>query len=411
MRLDVKSMRYLAPEDWRVLTAVEMGSRNHEVVPTPLISQIAGLRGGTAAHKCVSNLAKLGLVAKVKNAKYDGYRLTYGGLDYLALHAHLKSSAAYSVGNQIGVGKESDIFVVAAASGTQLVLKIHRLGRVSFRTVKNNRDYLRNRATGSWMYLSRLSAAKEYSVLKALWDNGFPVPKPVAHNRHTVLMEFVDAFPLRQVASVPDPAWLYAELMAMIMKLAKHGLIHGDFNEFNILIKEEQEEGGGGGGGEGEGEGEKIRLTPILIDFPQAVSIDHAEAEMYFHRDVRCIRSFFERKYRFSSDDPGPFFQDAIRQAHGKGSARQGGDAGEPKRLDLETQASGFSKKMVRDWEVYMKETRAKGNEGNEDGNDEDEEDEDGQDQDEDDDDDEDEDEAQNGKSVIKPGEVPSGWV
>lgn len=406
MRLDVKSMRYLAPEDWRVLTAVEMGSRNHEVVPTPLISQIAGLRGGTAAHRSVSNLAKLGLVAKVKNAKYDGYRLKYGGLDYLALHAHLKSSAAYSVGNQIGVGKESDIFVVAAASGTQLVLKIHRLGRVSFRTVKNNRDYLRNRATGSWMYLSRLSAAKEYSFLNALWDNGFPVPKPVAHNRHTVLMEFVDAFPLRQVASVPDPAWLYAELMAMIMKLAKHGLIHGDFNEFNILIKEEQEEA--------EGEGGKIRLTPILIDFPQAVSIDHADAEMYFQRDVRCIKSFFERKYRFSSDDPGPFFQDAIRQAHGRGSARQQGE-GESKRLDLETQASGFSKKMG-DWEVYMKGARAKGHARNGDGDEEEDDDEVGQDQDEEDEDDndendDDEDEDQNGKSVIKAGEIPNGWV
>ena len=311
------------------------------------------------------------------------------------------------MGNQIGVGKESDIFVVAAASGTQLVLKIHRLGRVSFRTVKNNRDYLRNRATGSWMYLSRLSAAKEYSFLNALWDNGFPVPKPVAHNRHTVLMEFVDAFPLRQVASVPDPAWLYAELMAMIMKLAKHGLIHGDFNEFNILIKEEQEEA--------EGEGGKIRLTPILIDFPQAVSIDHADAEMYFQRDVRCIKSFFERKYRFSSDDPGPFFQDAIRQAHGRGSARQQGE-GESKRLDLETQASGFSKKMVRDWEVYMKGARAKGHARNGDGDEEEDDDEVGQDQDEEDEDDndendDDEDEDQNGKSVIKAGEIPNGWV
>jgi RIO kinase 2 len=63
-----------------------MGSRNHELVPTPLISQIAGLRSTTGVHKCISNLAKIGLLAKIQNAKYDGYRLTYGGLDYLALH-------------------------------------------------------------------------------------------------------------------------------------------------------------------------------------------------------------------------------------------------------------------------------------------------------------------------------------
>lgn len=44
-----------------------MGSKNHEVVPTPLITQIAGLRGGSGVHKSISALAKVGLIAKVKN--------------------------------------------------------------------------------------------------------------------------------------------------------------------------------------------------------------------------------------------------------------------------------------------------------------------------------------------------------
>ena len=56
----------------------------------------------------------------------DGYRLTYGGMDYLALHSLTKRKSVYSVGNQIGVGKESDIYVVADDSGSQRVLKIHR---------------------------------------------------------------------------------------------------------------------------------------------------------------------------------------------------------------------------------------------------------------------------------------------
>lgn len=45
-----------------------MGSRNHEVVPTPLIIQLSGLRGGSIVHKCISNLAKINLIARVKNA-------------------------------------------------------------------------------------------------------------------------------------------------------------------------------------------------------------------------------------------------------------------------------------------------------------------------------------------------------
>jgi RIO-like serine/threonine protein kinase len=48
---------------------VEAGSRNHEVVPTPLISQLSGLRGGSGVHRSISNLAKTNLIAKVKNAK------------------------------------------------------------------------------------------------------------------------------------------------------------------------------------------------------------------------------------------------------------------------------------------------------------------------------------------------------
>jgi RIO kinase 2 len=307
-----------------------MGSRNHEVVPTPLIAQIASLRSGNGVHNCISNLAKIGLIAKVKNAKYDGYRLTYGGLDYLALHTHTKGSVVYSVGNQIGVGKESDIFVCASETGKQLVLKIHRLGRISFRTVKANRDYLRNRSSASWMYMSRLAALKEYEFMKALKREGFPVPNPVGQNRHTVIMELIDAFPMRQISKVGDPASLYAELLSQIVRLAQYGLIHGDFNEFNILVEERQVSE------------DKVSLIPTIIDFPQMVSIDHANAEYYFDRDVACIKRFFDRRFGFTSDEPGPFFKDATKIV--------------VKRLDVEVQASGFSKRMAKELELYMKE-------------------------------------------------------
>lgn len=63
----------------------------------------------------------------------------------------------------------------------------------------------------------------------------------------------------RQIDQVGDPGKLYSELMNLIVKLAQYGLIHGDFNEFNILIKSNGD--------------------PILIDFPQMVSISHVNAE------------------------------------------------------------------------------------------------------------------------------------
>lgn len=73
--------------------------------------------------------------------------------------------------------------------------------------------------------------------MRVLHREGFSVPEPLAWSRHTVVMEFIDSFPLRMIDSIPDPGKLYAELMDMIVQLARRGLIHGDFNEFNILIR------------------------------------------------------------------------------------------------------------------------------------------------------------------------------
>jgi RIO kinase 2 len=364
-----------------------MGSKNHELVPTSLIEKISRLRGGAGSvHKSISALAKVGLIARVKEAKYDGYRLTYGGLDYLALHTHAKKKDVYSVGNRIGVGKESDIMVVADHSGTQRVLKIHRLGRISFRTVKSNRDYLKNRQSGSWMYLSRLAAMKEFAFMKALREEGFPVPEPIAQSRHTIVMSLIDAFPLRQIAEVPDPASLYGDLIALILRLAKQGLIHGDFNEFNILVKENRTKSE-------EGE-ETLTLEPVIIDFPQMVSMEHQNAEMYFDRDVNCIKRFFERRFHFVPTEPGPFFKHA-KKTMGKDGV---------KRLDATVEASGFTKRMLKDLEAAIKE---KGDQAAQHSGDEDDEDED----DDDDDDEESENRDADEEEHPQDGQVSGGLL
>jgi len=158
-------------------------------------------------------------------------------------------------------------------------------------------------------------------------------------------MSLIDAFPMRQISSVPDPASLYAELISIIMCLAQYGLIHGDFNEFNILIREDASSKSG------DPKADSIILTPILIDFPQMVSIDHANAEYYFNRDVNCIKRFFERRFHFVSDEKGPYFADA-RKLIGKDGI---------KRLDVFVEASGFSRKMAKELEAYMKEVGVDG--------------------------------------------------
>ncbi|CAL4960074.1 unnamed protein product [Urochloa decumbens] len=333
MKLDVNALRYLTKDDFRVLTAVEMGMRNHEIVPAELVDRIAGLKhGGT--YKVLRNLLKNKLVHH-DATKYDGYRLTYLGYDFLAIKTLVNRGVFASVGRQIGVGKESDIFEVATEDGTVLAMKLHRLGRTSFRAVKSKRDYLRHRRSFNWLYLSRLAALKEFAFMKALGDHSFPVPTAVDCNRHCVIMSLVQGYPLVQVKELQNPDDVFDTILGLIVRLAEHGLIHCDFNEFNIMIDDD----------------EKI----TVIDFPQMVSVSHRNAQMFFDRDIECIYKFFNKRFNLKSenneeqegsdsDDEGnsrPSFL-SVKKAAGS--------------LDKELAASGFTRKEQVDMEKYIEE-------------------------------------------------------
>ncbi|GAB1300555.1 Serine/threonine-protein kinase RIO2 [Apodemus speciosus] len=313
-KVNVAKLRYLSRDDFRVLTAVEMGMKNHEIVPCSLIASIASLKHG-GCNKILRELVKHKLIAWERTKTVQGYRLTNAGYDYLALKTLSSRQVVGSVGNQMGVGKESDIYIVANEEGQQFALKLHRLGRTSFRNLKNKRDYHKHRHNVSWLYLSRLSAMKEFAYMKALYERKFPVPKPIDYNRHAVIMELINGYPLCQVHHVEDPASVYNEAMELIVKLGNHGLIHGDFNEFNLMLDKDD------------------HIT--MIDFPQMVSTSHPNAEWYFDRDVKCIREFFMKRFSYESE-LYPTFSDIRREDS----------------LDVEVSASGYTKEMQADDEL-----------------------------------------------------------
>ena len=100
--------------------------------------------------------------------------------------------------------------------------------------------------------------------------------------------------------------------MNLMLKFANHGVIHGDFNEFNIMISDDG--------------------SPIVIDFPQMVSTGHPQAKDFFDRDVTCLKDFFRRRFNYESE-LAPSFEDIQRV-----------DA-----LDAEISASGITKQMEKD--------------------------------------------------------------
>jgi len=348
-------------KDFRVMEAVEKGMRNHGLVPGPLVASLANLRHG-GSGKIISSLLRDKLLShESKKGGYDGYRLTNAGYDILALHNLKTRGFVAALGDRIGTGKESDVYLAVNKEGRQTVLKLHRLGRTSFRNVRKKRDYFNSKSLhtqpNSWLFLSRLSAIKEFAFMKALHQVGYPTPTPVAHNRHVVVMGLVRGVPLYQIIPTrisPEQAQsIFQDATQMAVRLARHGLVHCDLNEFNLLVDMSgiqsavaQQEGddiyvrhsgmsvaasrgalSGMGpwdkhyqGSVAGGEVAVEKLAPdeedhdtipqpiqllengepkpvvTLIDFPQMVSTQHPNAQELYERDLECLRKFFVMK-------------------------------------------------------------------------------------------------------------------
>jgi RIO-like serine/threonine protein kinase len=299
------------------------------------------------------------------------------------------------IGQRIGTGKESDVYLAVDPLGNQVVLKIHRLGRTSFRNVRKKRDYFGSAASSahSWLFLSRLSALKEYAFMKALYDVDYPTPTPIAHNRHIVAMSLVRGMPLYQIfpkqLSVEQAADIYEQSIGMAARLAQHGLVHCDLNEFNVLVdlsgvqsmatagddpyvrhsgqtvapeksvgmlsKPAWEQSLEAGDKVIEAMPEPVaRLAngepkPIvtLIDFPQMISTKHPNAKELYDRDLGCLRRFFELKLLCTIPD------DLTAGTVWESLVESDSEAVDADKLDAQLRASGYSKDMKNDLELY----------------------------------------------------------
>lgn len=138
-----------------------------------------------------------------------------------------------------------------------------------------------------------------------------------------------------QVRKLTHPKRVWQQIMAIMERLAQCGLVHCDFNEFNLLIDEE----------------EKV----TLIDFPQMVSISHPNAELFFDRDVDCLKRFFVRKYDFRAADHAELCELDFKALKAAGA----GDGEAAGKLDKELRASGFGAKEQAELETVLEEERA----------------------------------------------------
>ena len=58
-----------------------------------------------------------------------------------------------------------DIFEAQDENGNEIVLKVHRLGRTSFRAVRRQRDYMQGKSKASWLFMSRLAGSNSINIV------------------------------------------------------------------------------------------------------------------------------------------------------------------------------------------------------------------------------------------------------
>jgi len=276
--------RKMEPEDFRVLTAIELGMVSHEYTPFEDVLRYSSLPEEEVRYR-ISRLNGFKLLRSISRP-FEGYALNYYSYDFLALNALVKAGKLEALGKPVGIGKEADVFDGLAPDGKKVIVKFHRVGRVSFRQTRRIRRYVADRRHISWLYQSRIAAEREYEALKTLVKARAKTPRPIAQNRHVVVMSYFSGVELIDVAYIDEPKLLLKDIIDEVRRIyLEAGLIHGDLSEYNIVVKEDGDF--------------------LIIDWPQFVKRGEPGFEFYLRRDLRNLLNFFRKKFglKMSLDD------------------------------------------------------------------------------------------------------------
>lgn len=277
-----EKLNQLDEEDLRVLMGIEQGMRRFKTVPANQIAFFARYKKEETQYR-LDKIHKLGLIVRHIGANRgdpNSYVLNFDGYDILALHTFFAQGVLASVGLPLGRGKESDVYRCLTPKGEQVALKLHRLGQTSFRNVRKLRDYVSDRGHINWLYMSRLSATREYESLKKIQDLNLnvKVPRVLGHNRHAIVMDIHQGDELYRFDTLPNPEQIFNEILTQYEEIyVKAHIIHGDLGEFNVLVDGD------------------YRI--LIIDWPQSVDWDHPNAQELIKRDITNICEFFRKKY------------------------------------------------------------------------------------------------------------------
>jgi len=199
----------------------------------------------------------------------------------LTVSGLINSGAFRQLDFPVATGKEGGVFRASSEDGYRAV-KVYRIGNSSYRRLPAYAlDELR-RETSIHNFTGLIVAwtRREHTLLGRLTEAGVRVPRPIAHRRNVLVMEYVgDAHgPAPRLTDAPlsDPSAAWSAVLAQIRTLTFGArLVHGDLSPYNTLW---------------------FHDAPVLIDVAQAISIDHPAAFPLLERDLTNFAAFFRRR-------------------------------------------------------------------------------------------------------------------
>jgi RIO kinase 2 len=272
----------LEKEDFRVLMAIEIGMKRSEYVTLNNIKFYSRYKMEETLFR-VNKVHKLDLLIRESSKHEVAYTLNSKAYDLLALHTLVERNVVSQLGPIIGKGKESDVYSCIDDDGKIYALKFYRMGRASFRNIKRYRDLIGDRGHLSWLYVNRLAAKREFEALTKIYTLQLNTPKPIAYNRHVIVMSYLKGKEIVYFKQIKNPSKIFELIIKQIRIIyQKANMIHGDLGEFNIVLSEEG----------------KI----LIIDWLQWVPTDHPNARTLLERDILNICTFFNKKYNIESN-------------------------------------------------------------------------------------------------------------
>lgn len=266
MKLDFSGVWGITSEHLKVLETAEKLSTDREYMSVSILKRKTNVKADF--NELAMDLVNL----KFLTYRDNKYKLSISGHDCLAINA-LRRSGLEAMGSNIGIGKESDVYL-GVFKKKNVAIKIFRLGRTSFQKVEERCL----KKDENWLELNRESCRCEVRFLQLFEE--LNVPRLMGYNRHVLVMKMYNYNMLYQI-KIDNCEVISQKIFDFIYNIWQKGYVHGDLNEFNIMIN-----------------GDKI----LVLDFPQCIKNTDRRAAEYLKRDIECIHKYFWKKNFYSCD-------------------------------------------------------------------------------------------------------------